>query len=280
MMNDKKDGGLFKLGKYVLMSLYVIFVLAPFVWIAYSSFRLESNLFAGEFFSNPRGLTINNYLRALDGANFLDFFINTFIISVITTIIVTFLALLGGYALSRFDLKFKNQIILGMLSSQMFPHVLLIIPFFAVMSGFRLLDTYFGIVLTHIVLGLPFGIWLIKGYFDGVPQSLDDAARIDGLGSVGILFRIVLPVAAPGVAVAAFYAFMVSWGDYLFVSIISQSADTRTLTIGLDNFLGATQIQWGPINAATVLTVLPTIVLFAVLQKWIVKGLTSGAVKG
>ncbi len=279
-MSGKSNEKIITLGKYLLMVCYTIFILAPFIWILYSSLRWEPNLFAGEFLANPGGLTFNNYFRAIAGANFGEYFLNTLTISFITTAVVTLLALLGGYSLSRFNLRFKNQIIMAMLSSQMFPHVLLIIPFFAVMSGFKLLDSYTGIVLTHIVLGLPFGIWLIKGYFDGVSTSLDDAARIDGLGSVGILFRVVLPVAAPGVAVTAFYAFMVSWGDYLFVSIISQSSSTRTLTIGLDNFLGATQIQWGPINAATVLTVLPTIVLFAFLQKWIVKGLTSGATKG
>lgn len=268
------------IGKYILFILYALFILLPFVWILYSSFRYEANMFTGEFFTNEGGLTLMNYFAAIDGANFGTFFRNSLIIATTTTVIVTFLSLLGAYALSRFELKGKNGIILSLLSANMFPHVLLMIPFFAVISGFRLVDSYTGIIITHIILGLPFGIWLIKGYFDGVPKSLDDAAKIDGLGPLGTLFRVIIPVAAPGVVVAAFYAFMVSWGDFLFATIISSSSDTRTLPIGLANFIGASQVRWGAINAATIITVLPTIIIFAFLQKWIVEGLSSGAVKG
>lgn len=276
----KKESKAVLIGKYCLLIIYALFILVPFIWILYSSFRHESNLFTGLFFANDGGFTMNNYLRAFSGANFGEFFINSFIIAGITTIMVTLLSVLGAYALSRFDLKGKNIIILSMLSANMFPHVLLIIPFFAVISGLRLVDSYIGIIITHIILGLPFGVWLIKGYFDGVPKSLDDAAKIDGLGPIDTLIKIIIPVAAPGVVVTSFYAFMVSWGDFLFASIISASSNTRTLPIGLSNFIGSTQIRWGSINAATVITVIPTIMLFAFLQKWIVKGLSSGAVKG
>ena len=273
--NSKKS----LIGKYILFILYALFILVPFVWILYSSFRYEANMFTGEFFTNEGGFTLINYFAAIAGANFGTFFRNSLIIATTTTVIVTFLSLLGAYALSRFELKGKNGIILSLLSANMFPHVLLMIPFFAVISGFRLVDSYTGIIITHIILGLPFGIWLIKGYFDGVPKSLDDAAKIDGLGPLGTLFRVIIPVAAPGV-VAAFYAFMVSWGDFLFATIISSSSDTRTLPIGLANFIGSSQMRWGAINAATIITVLPTIIIFAFLQKWIVEGLSSGAVKG
>ena len=229
-------------------------------------------------------MIINNYFKVFSSGgstgDFLVYFKNSIIVAVITTIVVVTISVFGAYSLSRFNLKFKNAFIVTMLLSNMFPWVLLVIPIFGVLFTLNLIDSYIGIIFTHIILGLPFSIWLIKGYFDGVPQELDDAAMIDGLGPFGTLIRVILPVAAPGIVVASFYSFMVSWGDFLFVSVISQSMDTKTLPIGLNNFFGSTQVAWGSINAATVISIIPTILLFSLLQKWIVEGLTSGAVKG
>lgn len=269
--------------QYVLLISIFLFLMVPFLWILYSSFRLESNLFSGQFFMNENGLTWNHYAKVFgagQAGQFRTYFGNSLIIAVISTILVMFFSLIGAYALSRFPLKAKNAIILGFLSSNMLPHVLISVSIFGIFFNFNMIDSYAGIILTHIILGLPFGLWLVKGYFDSLPMDLDEAAKIDGLGSFQILFRIIVPIAAPGVVVAGFYAFMVSWGDFLFASIISQSLKTQTLTIGLNKFFGSTQVQWGAINAATVITILPTIVLFALLQKWIISGLASGAVKG
>jgi len=270
--------------KYIALISLALFILIPFIWLFYSSFRTEAALFSGTFLENEEGLIINNYFKVFSSGgstgDFLVYFKNSIIIAVITTIVVVTISVFGAYSLSRFNLKFKNGFIVTMLLSNMFPWVLLVIPIFGVLFTLNLIDSYIGIIFTHIILGLPFSIWLIKGYFDGVPQELDDAAMIDGLGPFGTLIRVILPVAAPGIVVASFYSFMVSWGDFLFVSVISQSMDTKTLPIGLNNFFGSTQVAWGSINAATVISIIPTILLFSLLQKWIVEGLTSGAVKG
>jgi ABC-type glycerol-3-phosphate transport system permease component len=239
-------------------------------------------LFEGTFFKNEDGLTIENYISALKsgGGNFLVYIKNSTIIALMATIIVLIISVFGSYALSRFNLKFKNGFILTMLLSNMFPHVLLIIPIFDMLFALKLIDSYFGIIFTHIVLSLPFSLWLMKGYFDQIPSELDEAAMLDGLGPFLTLIKIILPLATPGIVVSSFYTFMVSWGDFLFASIISQSISTRTLPIGINNFFGSTQIAWGSINAATVISIVPTILLFSLLQRWIVEGLTSGAVKG
>ena len=269
--------------KYIVLFLFAMFILIPFVWIFYSSLRSSTDLFSGKFFQNVGGLSFKSYSNVFNsGQNgqFGTYFINSLIIASISAIVVVLFAVFGAYALSRFRMKGKDAIIVFLLSSNMFPWVLLVIPIFSILLSMNLIDSYVGIILTHIILGLPFGIWLIKGYFDSVPKELDEAAMIDGLKPFGVLVKIILPITAPGMVVAAFYAFMVSWGDYLFVSIISQSLKTQTLPIGLKNFFGSNQIQWGPINAATVITILPTIIFFAILQKWIVEGLTAGSVKG
>ncbi|HPE69719.1 MAG TPA: carbohydrate ABC transporter permease [Thermotogota bacterium] len=269
--------------KYVLLVLFSLFILVPFVWILYSSFRSESDLFSGKFFQNTGGLNLDNYASVLtkgQTGEFGTYFLNSLVIASISTVVVVLIALFGAYALSRFRMRGKDSIIVSLLLSNMFPQVLLVIPLFGILFRMNLIDSYAGIIITHIILGLPFGIWLIKGYFDGIPKEIDEAAMIDGLKPFGALFRIIIPITAPGMVVAAFYAFMVSWGDFLFASLISQSLGTQTLPIGLNKFFGSTQIHWGPINAATVITIIPTIVLYAFLQKWVVEGLTAGSVKG
>jgi len=269
--------------KYFMMILFLFFILIPFIWTFYSSFRSSSDLFRGTFFENNTTLSFQNYVKVLQSGQtgqFRTYFFNSLIIALISSSIVVFLAVFGAYSLSRFKLKFKEGIILTLLLSNMFPHVLLIIPLFRLMFSVGLIDSYLGIIITHIILGLPFGLWLVKGYFDGIPKELDDAAMIDGLSPFGALIKVIIPVSVPGIVVSAFYAFMVSWGDFLFASLISQSLKTQTLPIGLNKFFGSTQIQWGSINAATVIAIIPAIILFAFLQKWVVEGLTSGAIKG
>jgi ABC-type glycerol-3-phosphate transport system permease component len=280
-MHEKKSTLILK---YIALISLTMFILVPFIWLFYSSFRTESAMFSGKFFENPNGLMIKHYFNVFQSGggtgNFIGYFKNSILIAAITTLVVVTISVFGAYSLSRFHLKFKNAFIITMLLSNMFPWVLLVIPIFGLLFTMNLIDSYTGIIFPHIILGLPFSIWLIKGYFDGVPKELDEAAMIDGLGPFQTLIKVILPVAAPGIVVASFYSFMVSWGDFLFVSVISQSMDTKTLPIGLNNFFGSTQVAWGSINAATVISIIPTILLFSMLQKWIVEGLTSGAVKG
>jgi len=263
--------------------LFAAFILIPFIWILYSSFRAEVDLFSGTFFHNEKPLSFDHYKDVFSSgqsAAFGTYLRNSFVIAITSTVIVVVIALFGAYALSRFKMRLKDGIIVTLLLSNMFPQVLLIIPLFGIIFSLNLIDSFLGIILTHVVLGLPFGIWLIKGYFDSIPKEIDEAAMIDGLKPFGVLWRIIIPITAPGVVVAAFYAFMVSWGDFLFASIISQSLETQTLPIGLNKFFGSTQIKWGAINAATIITIIPTIILYAILQKWVVEGLTAGSVKG
>ena len=267
---------------YGALALYLAFLLIPFIWVFYSSFRSESSLFSGTFLQNPEGLTLRHYADVFSAATgqFPVYFRNSLLVATIASAVVVGVALPGAYGLSRFAIRFKREIIMVFLMSQMFPHVLLLIPLFSLLLRLQLVNTHAGVIVAHIILGIPFSLWLLKGYFDGVPKELDEAAMIDGASPTEVLVRIVMPLVAPGVVVAAFYSFMVSWGDFLFSSVIAQAIGVQTLPIGLNKFFGATQIRWGPITAATVITIVPTVALFALLQRWVVEGLTSGAVKG
>jgi ABC-type glycerol-3-phosphate transport system permease component len=168
---------------------------------------------------------------------------------------------------------------LASLLPQFFPYVLVLVPFYVLMSNLSLVDTHIGLILTHTSITLPFALWMLTGYFNAIPRELDQAAAIDGCSRLAILFRILYPIALPGLVVAGFFAFVVSWGDYLFVSILSQSEATQTLPLGLQSFLQSLQVKWGLITAGTVIAIIPTVLFFAGVQRRLVAGLTAGAVK-
>ena len=265
---------------YLIIIISLIFFILPMLWIVYTSFRTQASIFTGDVISPLNEYTLDNYATILSVTDFFTFFLNSFKIASAVTLVSLFCSIIAAYGLSRFDIRGKNTLIMGVFSTQMFPQVLLIIPMYLIIFSLSLLDTVIGVVLGQLILVLPFQVWMLKGYFDGIPKDLDEAARIDGCGIAQRLVYVVLPVAAPGIMVAAFFSFVVSWGDYLIVSIITQSQRTATLTLIIQRLSSALLIRWGQVAAATVLTIVPTIILFYFVQTRLVTGLTAGAVKG
>jgi len=263
---------------YLGLLFYFSFLLGPIIWLFISAFRDPNYLFSKSF-PHLSEFTIQNFKVAFSAGSFVRNSWNSFYIAVATTVSALFFGILAGYGLSRFRIPGRDWFILGIMSTRMFPTVLLLIPFYLILYGLGMIDTYTGMILSHLVVVLPFVLWMLKGFFDSVPIELDEAAMIDGATRLETLFRIVLPVAAPGVAVGAFYAFVLSWGNYLFSSIISQSSYTRTLPLTLKTLSSGLHVQWGPMNAATVITIVPSIIVFILVQRWIVEGLATGAVK-
>ncbi|MEW5957418.1 MAG: carbohydrate ABC transporter permease [Chloroflexota bacterium] len=261
------------------MIISLSFFILPMLWIIYTSFRTQASIFTGQVVSPFQDYTMENYATILSVTDFPTYFLNSFKIALTVTFFSLLCSIIGAYGLSRFDIKGKNSLIIGIFSTQMFPQVLLIIPMYLIVFSLSLLDKVIGVVLGHMILVLPFQIWMLKGYFDNIPLELDDAARIDGCSIFQRLVYVVLPVAAPGVMVAAFFSFVVSWGDYLIVSIISQSQRTATITLVIQRLSASLLIRWGQVAAATVLTIVPTILLFSFVQTWLVGGLTAGAIK-
>jgi ABC-type glycerol-3-phosphate transport system permease component len=264
---------------YLVLLAYFSFLLLPMIWIIYSSFRTPDAIFSGRVLSSFRELTLDNYRKILAVNDFSVTILNSFKIATGVTLITMLVATMGGYGLSRYSIRGRDFFILGIFSSQMFPPVLILLPLYTWLLHLRFIDTYPGIILAQTMLSLPFTVWMLKGYFDGTPKELDEAARIDGCSTLGILFRIIFPIAAPGILVAAFFAFMVSWGDYLIVSVIAQSNATATMPFSLHRIASSLHVKWGDVAAAAVLTIVPTLILFALVQRWLVEGLTAGAVK-
>ena len=265
---------------YLIVFISVMFFTVPMLWIVYTSFRTQPSIFTGRVLTPLSDLTLENYQTILSVTDFPRFFYNTFVIATTVTLTSLLLSILGAYGLSRFEVRGKNVLLTGIFSTQMFPQVLLIIPLYFVIVSLGLLDKVFGVVMGQIILVLPFQMWMLTGYFNSIPKDIDDSARIDGANIFRRLIHIVIPIAAPGIAVAAFFSFVVSWGDYLIVSIVSQSQRTATVTLVLSRLSSALLIRWGQVAAAVVLTIVPTIILFAFVQSRLVEGMTAGAVKG
>lgn len=264
---------------YLIVIVSLVFFIFPMLWIIYSSFRTQPSIFTGEIISPLKEYTLENYVTIFSVTDFVTYFINSFKIAITVTLFSLIFSILTAYGLSRFRIKGKNVIILGIFSTQMFPIVLLIIPLYLVITSFRLLDTVMGVVIGHLILVLPFSVWMLKGYFDSIPSDIDESAKVDGCNILRTLFYIIIPIAAPGVMVVAFFSFVVSWGDYLIVSIINQSQRTATLTLVIQRLSAALLIRWGLVAAATTLTIIPTIILFSFVQRRLVEGLTAGALK-
>jgi ABC-type glycerol-3-phosphate transport system permease component len=261
-----------------LLITYAILLL-PIGWLIVSSFRSNDSIQTGKLIPALSELTLTNYVEVFAINNVFIFLVNSVVIATSVMFLVVMFGSLGAYALSRFTFRGKNLLMMSTLLPQFFPYVLILIPFYVLMSNLGLVDTHIGLILTHTSITLPFAIWMLTGYFNAIPRELDQAALIDGCSRLGVLFRIIYPTALPGLVVAGFFAFVVSWGDYLFVSILSQSESTQTLPIALQSFMNSLQVKWGMITAGTVVAIVPTILFFSLVQRRLVAGLTAGAVK-
>jgi ABC-type glycerol-3-phosphate transport system permease component len=264
---------------YIIIFISLCFFILPMIWIFYCSFRTQESIFTGKVITSLKGFTFNNYIKILSVTDFPRYFVNSVKISSLVTILSLIISIFGAYGLSRYDIKGKKIVMLGIFSTQMFPQVLLLIPLFLVVFSLNLMNSVLGIVLTQLILVLPFCLWMLEGYFDTIPIDLDDAAKIDGSNLIQQLIYVILPIAAPGTMVVAFYSFVVSWSDYLIVSVISQSQNTATLTLIMKRLSSSLLIRWGQVCAVATLTIVPTLIIFAFVQKKLIEGLTAGALK-
>ncbi len=267
-------------GIYLGLLAFSLALIFPLLWMISTSFKPIDEIFTKVPRWIPKNPTFDNYIFLLFNTDYPVFFKNTIKISVVTTMAALIVAVFAGYSLSRFN--FKGRAYLGVLiiAVQMFPYVLLVIPLFTVMRTVGLIDTHISLIIAYGTFALPFSAWMLKGYFDTIPISLEEAAIIDGCSRLQVLFRIVLPLSAPGLVAVAMFAFILAWQEYIYALAFTRSSNMRTLTIGLAMMQGQHgRISWGQIMAGSFLACIPPILVFTVLQRFIVQGFTRGAVK-
>ncbi|MCQ6273353.1 carbohydrate ABC transporter permease [Pseudarthrobacter sp. R1] len=257
----------------------LVFALFPVLWFIYTSFRHESDIIARSTSFIPAGFTFDNYIATWNQTDFPKLLWNSFVTSAITVVLSLTLATLAAYSLSRAKFRGNGALQAGFLAVRIVPGVLLLIPIYMLIQQLGLLDTSIALALTYTTFTMPAALWFMKGFFDALPVDLENAARVDGCSRMGALFRIVLPCVRPGLAASAVLVAIEAWNDILFALLLTSSDDSRTWPVGLRLLIGEFQLPWGQLAAATVLSLLPVVVGFAIAGRSMVAGLTAGGLK-
>ncbi len=249
----------------------------PVLWVLLTSLKPAEFAITTDFFKET---TVENYTNLLRDTPFLTWFGNSLLVAGLTTVVGVFISATTGYAVSRFRFPGKRGLMWTLLITQMFPVAVLIVPIYNIMSSMGLLNQPVGLVITYLTIAVPFCAWMMKGFFDTIPREIDESGYVDGLTPFGTFWRLILPLAKPGIAVTAFYSFITAWGEVAYASAFMVGDENLTLAGGLQKFVNQYGAQWGPMSAASVLIAVPAALVFLFAQKHLVTGMSAGAVKG
>lgn len=280
-MQHSLKARIWKVLRYVLLLCLLVVMLFPIYWI------LNSSLMENKFVMNlpphflPKNANIKSYLKIFQNEKYMTYFKNSFVVSGGTVILTLLVATLAGFSFSRYQFRFKNALLTSIMSVQMFPIVAILISLYTFYYQWGMLSTYHGLILADTTFCLPLCIFLMKGYFDTLPKSLDEAAKIDGANRMQILSRILLPLTKPGLVATGIYTFLYAWDDFVMALVIMQQDAMRTLPVGIvGSFLGEYAYDYSSMMAFAFAGSMPIVLLFIFFQKHMVAGLTAGAVKG
>jgi ABC-type glycerol-3-phosphate transport system permease component len=263
----------------VSVFLLMVLILAPFYWIFSSSVKIPQEVIARKPTLFPQTFTLQHYSKLLRDSEFPTYLGNSLIVAVGTMAITVVLSTLAAYGLYRLRFPGRKLLFRIILLTYAFPGVLLLVPLYGMMSKLGLVDKLLALVIVDVTLASPFAVWMLQACFRTIPQELEEAAALDGATRLGIIVRIMLPLAAPGVASIAIFAFITSWTEYIFASVLIISEAHRTVPVGLAGIIGQYQVDWGLLLAGATLTALPVLVLFGLVGRNFVEGLTAGAVR-
>ncbi|MFD4027462.1 carbohydrate ABC transporter permease [Streptomyces sp. NPDC058576] len=262
------------------LTLWLIFTVFPLYWITITSFKPAGAIFTFPLAYWPEDFSLENYSGLFGASQFGTYLMNSLIVSAVAGTVATVISMLSAYVLARFEFRTKTALLMAALVTQMIPSFIALGPLYLLMTDLRLVDNRLGLVLVYIAVCIPFCTVMLRGFFANIPDTLEEAAMIDGCSRFGALFRVLLPVMKPGIVAAFIFNFVNCWNE-LFLSVtLMNSDDNKTVPTALNGFISSFNIDWGSMSAAAVLTILPTMVLFAFASRHIVQGLTAGAVKG
>ncbi|ROS52851.1 carbohydrate ABC transporter permease [Frigoribacterium sp. PhB24] len=273
----------FKVFRFFGLAFLSLVVVIPLYVVLTTSIKPLADV-QGLFTWIPSRVTLEPYVQIWQTVPLASYFKNSLIVTISATVLSVAMAVLAAYSLARLRFRGQRSFSLVVLSTQMFPGILFLLPLFLIFVqiqrtiGVQLTGSYLGLIITYMTFSLPFSIWMLTGYFASIPKELEEASMIDGTGRLGALFRVVIPVAKPGIIAVAVYAFITAWGEVLFASVLT-SKDTRTLSIGLRAYASQQDVYWNQLMAASVVVSLPVLIGFMLVQKHLITGLSSGAVK-
>ncbi len=264
---------------YFVLGISSILVLVPMLWMISTSIKIESETITIPPKWIPDNPTFDSYSRLWTEYPFLTYFKNSIIIVIGAVVLSVFFSCLSGYGITRFKFKGKNGFLTFVLVTQMFPSIMLLIPFYKVLDLYGLKDSLLGMVLVYTSFTIPFCTWMMVGFFKTIPIELDEAAIIDGCSRWKAFYKIVLPMTLPGISSVAIYSFITAWNEYMFAQVLITSPELKTVPLGIADLNGFYKILWNDMMAASVIASLPLVILFIFLQKSFISGLTAGAVK-
>jgi multiple sugar transport system permease protein len=268
------------IASYAVMIILAIICIFPILWTFLTSIKLDTDIVTRDMVYLPTQFTFDHYVKLWYQSSYPTLVLNSLVVTALTVLICLATGTVASYSFSRFNFPGRNQLMLAYLLVRMFPAVLMIIPLFIVMRQFGLLDTTLGLAIAYTSFLLPLFVWMLKGFFDAAPRELESAARVDGSTRIGAMFRIVVPIARNGLVATCVFVAIAAWNEYLFALMLTTSQGSRTWPVGLQLMSGEFQLPWGMLAAGGIISIVPVIILFAIVQRVMVAGITAGAVKG
>ena len=265
---------------YGLLAVYVLVVSFPFYYMVLTSLRAQKDVYNKDAMLMPVNLILDNYGIVLGSTNMTTWLTNSVVVGVVSSAIAVVIGTLAAYSLARLRFLGSATLARSVLFMYLVPSSLLFIPLFLIINNIGLRNTLWALILTYLTFNVPFCTWMLLGYFRTIPIELEDAARIDGCSRMGVLGRIILPLSAPGLVTAFIFSFTNSWNEFLYAAVMTSRSELRTIPVGLYSFQIADILLWGQLMEAAILATVPVLVLYMLVQRFIVQGLTAGSVKG
>ena len=279
MMINKRRIFLQHFLSYTILLLVGLAVLTPVLWMLSTSLKNDTEIFTIPPRWIPMDVTVIAFQRIWTDYPFARYFFNSFFVVSVSTLISLAFSCLAGYGASRFHFRGKGMFLTFLLVTQMFPSIMLLIPFYKIIQTLGLINTHTALIMTYISFTIPFCSWMMMGYFQSIPKELDEAAAIDGSGRFRTFYQIVLPLALPGVAATAIYSFITGWNEYMFALVLTQSETMKTVPVGIGQLIGQYKVMWNDMMAASLVAIIPLIIIFLFFQRFLISSLTAGAVK-
>jgi multiple sugar transport system permease protein len=264
---------------YLIMVIMALAILVPMLWMLVTAFKSEAQTYTPkpEWIPNPVSLDAFNKFFGLYSFGKMTF--NSLVTCIFSVLICVACSCLAGYGITRYKFKGKTQLMEFLLITQMFPSVMLVVPFYAVLSNYRLTNNLFGLIIVYAATNVAFSTWMLVSYFKTIPLELDEAARIDGASSFHTFWSVILPLVVPGIAAVALFVLFNGWNEYMYSSVLISNDNLKTLTVGIISLNTQNQVKWNDLMAASVMSSFPLAVLFICFQNYFIAGMTSGAVK-
>lgn len=264
---------------YGLLIIASLFIIVPILWMFATAMKTDQGVMSLPVRWIDENMSFRSFIRIWTDYPFPLFFRNSFVIVISSMIVSLFFSCLAGYGVSRFNFTGKKAFLAFILITQLFPSVMLLVPFYQILKIYGLSNTHLGLILVYISSSVPFCSWLMYGYYDTIPRELDDAAAIDGCSKMKTFWIIITPLARPGIAATAIYSFLTSWNEYMFATVLTNGDNVKTVPVGIGRLIGEYRIAWNDMMSASLMASIPLLILFIFFQKHLINALTAGAVK-